>query len=190
MDRITYCLCIDGLDSGINSGTDELQVGEIIIRSPQDLKAHLVAADGEGVDFGGFVCHYNILTHIQQRLKVEETLSEVFKHNKYLEILNMSEDEAITVYTFSIFTPGLFGVKRSTKSEIRPLPDYAKWHNKSLQTGLGFDIDKMLDPVHQDINMIIAIQYHTYLPLRALATEMAFKAVEFISSLFMWIYDT
>ena len=40
---------IDGLELRINSGADEIQVSEVIICSPQDLKAHMVATDGEGV---------------------------------------------------------------------------------------------------------------------------------------------
>ena len=75
---------------------------------------------------GGFVYPYNILTRIQQRLKVEETLVEVVKHKKYLAIPNIYEDEAITVYTLSIVTPGLFGGKLSTMSDIRTFPDYTK----------------------------------------------------------------
>ena len=84
-----------------------------------------------------FICPYNILTRIQQRLKGEETLAEVVKCKKYFVIINMSEDEAITVYTFYIFNPGLFWGKRSTKSDIRTFPDYAKCPNNSLQIGLG-----------------------------------------------------
>ena len=112
---ITDCLCIDGLDSCINAGADELRVGEVILRSAQYLKAHLVATNSEGVDFGDFICPYNILTCIQQRLKGEDTLTEVVKHKKYLAILNMFEDEVITVYTFSIVDPDQFGCKRSTR---------------------------------------------------------------------------
>ena len=132
MDRIADCLWIDGLESHINAGADYLQVSEVIIRSPQYLKAYLVATGGEGVDFGGFVFPYNIITCTQQRLKGEETLSEVVKHKKYLASLTMSEDEAIIFYTFSIFALGLFGSNRSTKSDIGPFPNYAKWHNKYL----------------------------------------------------------
>ena len=71
MGCITDRLHIDGLESLINAGADELRVCEVIIRSPQDLKANLVANNCEGVDFGGFVCPYNILIRIQQRLKGE-----------------------------------------------------------------------------------------------------------------------
>ena len=157
MYRISDRLRIDGLESCINAGIAELRVGEVIIWSPQYLKAHLVATNCEGMDFGSFVFPYNIPTRIQQKLKGEETLAEVVKHKKYSASLNMSEDETITVYTFSIFTPGLFGGKRSTKSYIVTLPNYTKWRNKYLQTGLGYDIEKMFDPVHQYIKIIIAM---------------------------------
>ena len=89
MDRIADCLHVDGLKSHINAGSDELRVGDVIIRSPQGLKEHLVVTNCEGVDFGGFVFPYNILTRIQQRLEDEETLAEVVKHKKDLENLNM-----------------------------------------------------------------------------------------------------
>ena len=54
----------------------------------------------EASNYGGLVCVYNILTRIYQRIKGEETISEVTKHKRDLEILNMLEDEAITIYTF------------------------------------------------------------------------------------------
>ena len=97
-------------------------------------------------------------------------MAYLVKHKKYFTSLNMFEDETIKVYTFSIVDLRFFGDKCSTKSEIGPFPDYSKWHNKSLQTGLGYDINKTLDPVHQDIKMIVAMQYHPYPLLRSLAT--------------------
>ena len=59
-----------------------------------------------------------------------------------------------------------------------------------MQIGLGYDIEKMLDPVYLDIKIIIEMQYHTYPTLRDLTTEIALKSVEFISALFRWIDDT
>ena len=126
MELIADRLCIDGLDSRINSGTDEMRVGEVIILSPQDLKAHMVATNCGGVYFIDFVCPYNILTCIQHRLKGEETLAEVVKHKKYFSSLKISEYEVIPVYTFSIVAPGLFGGKRFAKPDIRTLPDHTK----------------------------------------------------------------
>ena len=64
MYQIADHLCVDGLKSRINAGVDDLIVGEFIICSPQDIKARLGKPDDEGVDFGAFVCPYNILTHI------------------------------------------------------------------------------------------------------------------------------
>ena len=96
MDTIDDRLCIDGLDSRTNSGANELWVGEVIIRSPQYLKAHLLYTNCEGLNFVGLVCPYNILTRIQQRLEGEDTLTEVVKYKKELSSLKMFEDEAIT----------------------------------------------------------------------------------------------
>ena len=45
MDRIADCLRIDGLESRINTGADEMRVDEVIILSLQDLKAHMVATN-------------------------------------------------------------------------------------------------------------------------------------------------
>ena len=81
------------------------------------------------------------------------------KHKKYLAILKMSEDEAITIYTFSVVVPILSGGKITTKSEITYLPTYGKWRAKSLQTGLGYDLEKMLDTMHRDTKLIIAEKY-------------------------------
>ena len=55
MYPITDRLCINDLESRINVGADNLQVSEVIVRSPQYLKTHLVATNNEGVDFGGFI---------------------------------------------------------------------------------------------------------------------------------------
>ena len=137
---IADCLFIDGLESFINTVAYKMRLGEVIISFLQDLKSHLVATNREETDFGGFVCPYNIITRIQQILKNEEILAEVGKHKLDLASLNMSEEKSITVYTSPLFPQDLFGSKLSTKSDIRPLPDYIKWHDKSLQTGLGYDI--------------------------------------------------
>ena len=54
-DRISYRLRIDGLGSRLNAGADELAVGEIIVRSPENLKAHKVSVQGEASGFGGYI---------------------------------------------------------------------------------------------------------------------------------------
>ena len=122
---------------------------------------------------------YSILTSIHQHIKVGETMAEVMKHKKDLEILKMSEDEAIPVYTFSVVAPSLFERKITNKSDIDYLPTYVRWREKSLQ--------KMLDPVHRDIKLIIAERYQRHPSLKALATEMALRPIEFVSDLLRWV---
>ena len=80
---------------------------------------------------------YNILTKIHQLIKGEDTMAEVMKHKKDLVSLKMSEDEAVTVYTFSVVVPSLLGGKRTTNSNIVYLPTYVNWRDNSLQTVLG-----------------------------------------------------
>ena len=47
-----------------------------------------------------------------------------------------------------------------------------------------------MDPVHWDIKLIIAEQYQCHPYLKALATEMALRSVEFVSDLVRWVDDT
>ena len=155
-ERISYFLRIDGLESRLNAGAGELSVGEVIVWSPEDLKAHMFAVQGEASDFVGFFCVYNILTKIHQRIKGEDKMSEVMKHKNDLAILKMLEDEAINVYTFSVVVVSLFGGKGTNKSEICYLPTYEKWRDINLQTSLGYELENILDPVHRDIKFIIA----------------------------------
>ena len=111
----------------------------------------MVEIQGEASDFGVFVCVYNILTRIHQHIKGEEMMAEVMKHKKDLASLNIPEDEAITIYTLSVVVPSLFCVKITTKLDIAYLPTYEKWRDKSLQIGLVYDLEKMLDPIHRYI---------------------------------------
>ena len=150
----------------------------------------MVEVQVESRKLGGFLCVYNILARIHQCIKVEETMSEFIKHKKYLVILKMSEYEAITVYTFLVVVPSSFGVNRTTKSDINYLPTYEKWRDKSFHIGLGYDLDKMVDPIHGDIKLIISEQCQRHPSLKALSTDMALVYVEFFLPLVHWFDDT
>ena len=126
---------------------------------------------------------YNILTRIYQLINIEDKMVEVTNNKKDLAVLNMSEDGAITVYTFSVVVPSLLWGKRTIKSEIAYLPTYGKWRDNIFQTGLVYDLQKMLDPVHRDIKSIIAVQYQRHPYLKGLATDIAIRLVEFVSAL-------
>ena len=112
------------------------------------------------------------------------------KHKEDLAILKMLEDEAIAMYTFSVVVPRLLGRNITTKSDIYYLPTYGKCRNNSLQTCLGYDLEKILDLVQRDIKLIIAEQYHRHPSLKALATEMALRSVEFVFALVRWVDGT
>ena len=71
-------------------GSDEIAVGEVIARSPEYLKTHMVAVQDESSYFCGFVCVCNILTRMQKLIKGEEKMAEVMKHKKDLASLKMS----------------------------------------------------------------------------------------------------
>ena len=54
--RISDRLRIDDLESRLNVGANELAIGEVIVRSPEDLNAHMVAVQVKASDFRGFIC--------------------------------------------------------------------------------------------------------------------------------------
>ena len=110
----------------MNAGADELTIGEVILRSPEDLKAHMVEIQGEASDFGGLVCVLNIIMRKYQHIKGEETMVEVMKHKKELASLKISEDESITACSLLVVVPSIFGCKITTKSDITYLPTYGK----------------------------------------------------------------
>ena len=56
MKKISYRLRIDGLDSRLNAGADELTIVQVIVRSTEDLKIHMVELQDEASNFGGFIC--------------------------------------------------------------------------------------------------------------------------------------
>ena len=102
----------------------------------------------------------------------------------------MLEDEAITVYTFLVVVPILFWGNRTNKSDIAYLPTYVKWIYKSLQTSLGYGLEKMLDISHRGIRLIVAEQQRCHPSLKELATEMDLRYVDFIPALDRCVDDT
>ena len=64
----------------MNEEADELTIGKVIVRSPEDLKSHTIAMQGEARDFGDFFCVHNIVNRIHQRIKGEENMAKIMKH--------------------------------------------------------------------------------------------------------------
>ena len=65
-----------------------------------------------------------------------------------------------------------------------------KWRDRSFQKGLGYDLEKMLYPVHRDMMFLIADKYQRQPYLKSLATEMALGLVKYVSDLVCWVDDT
>ena len=59
-----------------------------------------------------------------------------------------------------------------------------------MYTGLGYELENMLDPVHHEIKLIIAEKYQRHSYLKALATEMDLRLLGFVSVLVRWVDDT
>ena len=59
-----------------------------------------------------------------------------------------------------------------------------------MQIGLGYELEKMLDTLHQYTKLIITNKYQHHLSLKALSKEMALRLIEFFSALVCWFDDT
>ena len=189
-DRITDRLRIESLESRVSSGQEEIAVGMQKVRSPADLVALLKDLGAESIDFGGFVDVFNIFIRIHSKSKGETSMEEHFKHKKDIKALNLSEAEATSFYSFTVTAPAPFQGKRSKKSDIPSLDTPEKWKNKKLLIGVGYDMEKMLDQVHQEVALIIEIAYQDHPALAALANSILLKSVEFAASFVRWTDDT
>ena len=55
---------------------------------------------------------------------------------------------------------------------------------------MGYDLDNILDPVHQDTKLVLAEKYQHHPSLKALDTERALRSIDFVSTLVRWVDDT
>ena len=182
---------IELLESRLGHGDDKFDLGGgHFLQSAGDVRAYLMRLVAMDIDFGGFVDVYNIFTRLHQYINSENTLHDVFKAKKDIKGLDLSEDEALVVFSHTSVMPPLFGGKRSEKTEIGNLPTYAKWRTKSTQTGVAFDMEKYLSMVQGDVESIIREQYGHLQELSAIANRMLIKSIDFVSQFIRWIDDT
>lgn len=111
-------------------------------------------------------------------------MEDHFKHKKDIKSLNLSKVEATSFYSFTVTAPAPFDGKKSRKLDILLLNTPEKWKNKKLMIGVGYDMEKMLEQVHQDIALIIEVSYQDFPTLAALANAILLKSVEFAASFF------
>ena len=104
--------------------------------------------------------------------------------------MNISEDEAISIFSHSSVLPPILGGNKTSKSEIGTLPSYEKWREKKTQSGLAFEIEKFLPLVQSDVTSIIRVQYRSHSTLSALADRLLLKAIDFVNQFVRWVDDT
>mmetsp|Transcript_20683 Transcript_20683/g.30304 ORF Transcript_20683/g.30304 Transcript_20683/m.30304 type:complete len:733 (-) Transcript_20683:5335-7533(-) len=190
-DRVHDRAQIEALESRFDSGSHKLDLGGgTFLRSSLDIRAFLTRLGATDIDFGGLVCPYNIFIRIHKYIEGDGSLQDVFKSKKDIRGMNLSEDEALTIYSHSAVLPPIFGGRKTEKSEIGTLPTYNKWRNKTTQTGLAYDIERYLTLVQSDVSAIIREQYLPFAQVSSLADRMLLKAVDFVSQFMRWVDDT
>ena len=189
-ERIADRLRIESLEARISTGKEEIAVGSHKVRSAHDLLALFKNEGAEAVDFGGFIDVYNFFIRIHSRSKGETSMEDHYKHKKDIKSLNLSEDEATAFYSFTVTAPAPFHGKKNKKSDIPALDTAEKWKNKKLLIGVGYEIERTLDQVHQDIALIIELAYNEFPTIAALANVILLKSVEFVSAFVRWTDDT
>ena len=189
-ERIADRLWIESLETRVASGQEEISIGGHKVRSPADLSALLKTMGAEAVDFGGFADVYNIFIRMYSKSKGETSMEEHFKHKKDIKALNLSEAEATSFYSFTVIAPTPFHGKKSKKSDIPLLNTPEKWKSKKLMIGVGYDMEKMLEQVHQEISLIIELAYQDFPALSSLANTILLQSIEFTASFVCWTDDT
>jgi hypothetical protein len=194
-ERVADQLRIDSLESRLDSSSKRIELigpgGQTVsIRSAVDVYAYLDAVGAKGVDFGGFADVYNYLTRIQTKRVGSGTMDQLVKTKKDVISLNLSEDEALSLYTHSFILPTMFGGKATAKSSLGGLQSYKDWRSKSTLFGLAYDIKNHMTLVEQEIKAIIDEQYSSLPYLKALALEVSLMAKSFVMDLVRWVDDT
>ena len=182
-------LHIKSLESRVSLGQEEIAMGGQKIRSPADLVALLKNLGAESIDFGGFVDVYNIFIRINFKSKGETSMEDHFKHKTDIKALNLLEAEATSFYSSTVTAPSTFQGKKSKKLDITSLDTPKKWKNMKLMIGIGYDMENILEQVHQEVALDIKIAYQDYHTLSDLANAILLKSVEFASSFVCWTDD-
>ena len=126
-ERVRDRVHIENLESRFESGIHKLDLGNgTFLRSALDVRSFLTRIGAADVDFGGLVCPYNILIRIHKYIEGDGSLQDVFKSKKDIRGMNISEDEALTIYSHSSVLPPIFGGKKTEKSEIGTFPTCSK----------------------------------------------------------------
>ncbi len=164
---------IESLENQLMSETASYEVAPgVVFRNSSDIKVYLRQIRATDLDFGGFVDVYSLLIRIQAAVQGAGTISDFVKKRKDAKSINLSEDEALVLFSFQASVPPLFGGTKSDKSDIELLQKYLDWRDKGTQSGLGYEIDSRLTSITSAVRSIISLKYRDYPELRILAKRI------------------
>ena len=112
------------------------------------------------------------------------------KRKKDAKSVELSENEAMVVYSFLGEAPPIFGGDKSEKSDIHLLSSYSKWRIKGKQSGLGYEIQNKLKGVEREVKQLIQLTFRKCPELALLARSILSTSLEFVHKLVEWIDST
>ena len=182
---------IDSLETKSSNGLTSFQLGgTYTARDPGDVKSYLCSITAEDCDFGGFCDVYNVLIRVQSKIDGAGEVGDYLKRKKDAKSVELSENEAIVIYSFLDEAPPLFGGDKSEKSDIHSLPSYVKWRNKGKQSGLGYELQYKLKGVEREVKQLIQLSFKEFPELALLARSVLSSSLEFIHKLVEWVDST
>ena len=179
-----------------NDSTDEevCKIGGFVFASRDNLllwaREHLPAV----IPFGCFVDVYTFLNRMLDSVGVSEKLlgNVVDQHR-----LGLGGDDAVTLESFQIPTPKLFGsantassLKAAHKSWIGTMPTADVWEDPRTSMGIRDRLNKQIPNIRAQIMQNINFKLSNHPVGRSLAMACLECTIAFINTLSVWISDT
>ena len=182
---------IDALEARCGQDLSSVQLeDDILAKSPGDIRAYLTRIGAHHCDLGGFCDVYNVLIRIQAKIDGAGEVGDFLKRRKDARSVELSENEAIVLYSFLDEAPPMFGGDKSEKTDIQSLPTYGKWRNKAKQSGLGYEVQTKMKSVEREIKELISLSFKRHRELSLLAKSVLAMSLEFINKLVEWVDST
>ncbi len=186
-DRQSDALKIRSLEQKLQMNDAAYNIGGTVIRSAADMQAYLKSIGATGIDYGGVCDVYNILIRISAGITGAGSLSDYTKRQKDASSIGQSEDETVVNYSFQDTAPPLFAGVKSDKSEIEGIVKPEDWKNKSLMSGIGYEIERRVQGVRETILSTITQNYSMHPNLMIMATSVLTTSVAFLTVFVTWV---
>ncbi len=186
-DRQRYALKIKSLEQKLQANDAAYNLGGTVVRSAADMQAYLKSIGATGIDYGGFCDVYNILIRVSAGITGAGSLSNYTKRQKDASSIGQSEDETVVNYSFQDTAPPIFAGAKSDKSEIEGIVKPEDWKNKSMMSGVGFEIERRVQGVRETVLSTITQNYSAYPNLMIMATSILTTSVSFLTVFVTWV---